>query len=84
VIERTENEEDAMWNAFQNETERLVSESKALVSGMLYDLTKTKNIEISEQSRIVISEYFEKIICQLKVISSSYNDLIKRIEDNFI
>jgi len=80
----TENEEDAMWNAFQNETERLVSESKALVSGMLYDLTKTKNIEISEQSRIVISEYFEKIICQLKVISSSYNDLIKRIEDNFI
>lgn len=79
-----ENEEDTAWNTFNNETDRLISESKALLSGMLYDYTQTKNVEISEQSRIAVSEYFEKIIGQLKVISSSYSDLIKRIEDSFI
>jgi len=79
-----ENEEDTAWNTFNNETGRLISESKALLSSMLYDYTQTKNVEISEQSRIAVSEYFEKIIGQLKVISSDYSDLIKRIEDSFI
>lgn len=79
-----ENEEDTAWNTFNNETGRLISESKALLSSMLYDYTQTKNVEISEQNRIAVSEYFEKIIGQLKVISSDYRDLIKRIEDSFI
>lgn len=79
-----ENAEDTAWNTFQNETDRLITESKAALSGMLYDYTKAKNHEISEQSRIVVSEYFEKLIGQIKVISSSYNDLIKRIEDSFV
>lgn len=64
------------WKMFCSETQRMIENSKNILSSMIYDNSKITNEEIDIQSKNTIHDYFSYIVKQLEVISQKLKSLL--------